>query len=50
MVPVKHQLFKNGEKDVKTGNLYKYSDQSGILFRQKWNIDFLLRGIHMGKN
>ena len=22
----------------------------GFFFRQKWNIDFLLRGIHIGKN
>ena len=32
MVPVKHQLFKNNEKCVKTGNLYTYNDHSGILF------------------
>ncbi len=31
-VHVKHQLFKNSEKCVKTGNPYTYSDQSGILF------------------
>ena len=35
MVPVKHQLFKNSEKGVKTGNPYTYSDQSGILFYTK---------------
>ena len=32
MVSVKHQLFKNSEKGVKTGNLYTYNDQSGIPF------------------
>ena len=33
MVHVKHQFFKNSEKGVKTGNLYRYNDQSGIPFR-----------------
>ena len=32
MVSVKHQLFKNNEKGVKTGNLYAYKDQSGFPF------------------
>ena len=32
MVHIKHQFFKNSEKDVKTGNLYSYNDQSGIPF------------------
>ena len=32
MVSVKHQLFKNSEKGVKTGRAYTYNDQSGILF------------------
>ena len=50
MVPVKHQLFKNSVKYVKTGNLYTYNDNSGIPCYTKWNIDFLLRGIHIGKN
>ena len=49
MVSVKHQLFKNSEKGAKTGKAYRYRDQSGMLFTPKWNIDFLLGGIHNGK-
>ena len=40
MVSVKHQLFKNSEKGVKTGKAYKYRDQSGILFYTKMEHGF----------
>ena len=35
MVSWKHKIFKNSEKSVKTGNLYTYKDQRGILFETK---------------
>ena len=35
LVSVKHQLFKNSEKGVKTGKAYRYRDQSGLPFYTK---------------
>ena len=49
MVSVKHQLFKNSEKGVKQERPIRTTIKVGFFFTPKWNIDFLLRGIHIGK-
>ena len=49
MVHVKHQLFKNCEKCVKQETPIHTAIKVGFFFTPKWNIDFLLGGIHIGK-